>query len=87
MVAGGLDDAKVIRVIGFSSTLLYDKMQPQSPINRRISIVVLNKRTEEAILGDGKETPAAEVTDAQQLEARGVSAAAQAPAPPAAPQR
>ena len=34
---------------------MYDKSDPHSPINRRISIVVLNKRTEEAILGDGKE--------------------------------
>ncbi|MDP1652657.1 MAG: flagellar motor protein MotB [Rhodocyclaceae bacterium] len=86
MVVGGLEDVKVMRVIGFASTVLYDKTQPQSPINRRISIVVLNKRTEEAILGDGKEAPAAEVTDAQQLEAQGVSVA-QSPAPPVAPRR
>lgn len=64
MVAGGMADAKVLRVVGFSSTVLYDKAQPQSPINRRISIVVLNKRTEEAILSDGKEVPVDEVTEA-----------------------
>jgi chemotaxis protein MotB len=87
MVTGGLDDAKVMRVIGFASTVLFDKTQPQSPINRRISIVVLNKRTEEAILSDGKGAPAAEVTDAQQLDARGVSPTAQSPVTPAAPQR
>ncbi|MDO9602668.1 MAG: flagellar motor protein MotB, partial [Rhodocyclaceae bacterium] len=67
MIAGGLDDAKIIRVLGFASTVLYDRAQPQSAINRRISIVVLNKRTEEAILGDGKEAPATEVTDAGEL--------------------
>ena len=85
MVVGGLDDSKVMRVVGFASTVLYDKAQPQSPINRRISIVVLNKRTEEAILNDGKGEPAAEVADAQQLEARGVAPVAQPQVAPAAP--
>ena len=58
MVVGGLDDAKVMRVVGFASTVLFDKTQPLSASNRRISIVVLNKRTEEAILSDGREMPA-----------------------------
>jgi chemotaxis protein MotB len=53
LVAGGMDDSKNIRVVGLSSTVLYDKHDPYSPINRRISIVVLNKRTEDAILRDG----------------------------------
>ena len=64
MVAGGLDDRKVMRVVGFASTVLYDRTLPQSPINRRISIVVLNKRTEEAILSDGREVPVDQITDA-----------------------
>ena len=69
MIIGGLDDRKVMRVVGFASTVLFDKAQPTHPINRRISIVVMNKRTEEAILNDGKEDPVAEVSDAQQLNA------------------
>lgn len=64
MVAGGLDDRKVMRVVGFASTVLYDRALPQSPINRRISVVVLNKRTEEAILSDGREVPVDQITDA-----------------------
>jgi len=68
MVAAGLDDAKVMRVLGFASTVLYDSAQPQSPINRRISIVVLNKRTEEAILNDGKEVPIEAVIEPQPAE-------------------
>lgn len=64
MVAGGLDDKKVMRVVGFASTVLFDKAQPTAPINRRISIVVLNKRTEEAILSDGREAPVEAVVDA-----------------------
>ncbi|MDP1733925.1 MAG: OmpA family protein, partial [Sulfuritalea sp.] len=58
MVAGGMDDAKIMRVVGLASTALFDKQQPYSPSNRRISIVVLNKRTEEAILADGRQMDA-----------------------------
>ncbi len=80
MVAGGLDDRKVMRVVGFASTVLYDKEQPSSAINRRISIVVLNKRTEEAILSDGRELPA-EVA-AESLQQGSLPAAPPAPATP-----
>ncbi|MEI7611346.1 MAG: flagellar motor protein MotB [Betaproteobacteria bacterium] len=50
MIAGGMDENKVLRVVGLSSTVLFDKNDPLSSSNRRISIVVLNKRTEEAML-------------------------------------
>jgi chemotaxis protein MotB len=53
VVAGGMAESKIIRVVGLASTVLYDKQDPYNPTNRRISIVVLNKRTEEAILRDG----------------------------------
>ncbi|GHU37048.1 flagellar motor protein MotB [Betaproteobacteria bacterium] len=50
MVLGGMDENKVLRVVGLSSMVLFDKNDPLSPSNRRISIVVLNKRTEDAML-------------------------------------
>ena len=53
LLAGGMEDGKIMRVVGLASTVLYDKDDPYNPINRRISIVVMNKRTEEAILRDG----------------------------------
>ncbi len=57
MIAGGMDENKVLRVVGLSSTVLFDKNDPLSPSNRRINIVVLNKRTEEAmLLEDGSGT-------------------------------
>jgi chemotaxis protein MotB len=56
MVAGGLDTVKVMRVVGLASTVLFNAEEPMNPINRRISIVVLNKRTEEAIMADGRQT-------------------------------
>jgi len=61
LVAGGLDDAKVLRVVGLASTVLFDKNDPLNSVNRRISIVVLNQRTEDAILQE--EGPESEVAD------------------------
>ncbi len=84
MVAGGLDDKKVLRVLGFASTVLFDKEQPYNAINRRISIVVMNKRTEEAIMSDGRED-VAEVKDAEELGQSGVLPAVAPAAVPAAP--
>ena len=50
MIAGGMEESKVLRVVGMSSMMLFDKNDPLSPSNRRINIVVLNKRSEDAIL-------------------------------------
>lgn len=50
LVTGGMDEFKVLRVVGLASTVLYDRNDPLSPINRRISIVVLNKKAEDALL-------------------------------------
>ncbi|MDP2822997.1 MAG: flagellar motor protein MotB [Sulfuritalea sp.] len=66
LLAGGMTDNKVMRVVGLASTVLFDKKDAYNPINRRISIVIMNKRTEDAILADGK---AVEVDGAQELEA------------------
>jgi chemotaxis protein MotB len=52
LIAGGMDEAKVLRVVGLASTVMLDKQNPANPINRRISIVVMNKRAEEAVLRD-----------------------------------
>jgi chemotaxis protein MotB len=61
LVLGGMDDTKVLRVVGLSSSVLFDPNDPLNPVNRRISIVVLNKRTEMAILQE--DSPEAEVDD------------------------
>lgn len=61
LVVGGMDDSKILRVVGLSSTVLFDKNDPLNPVNRRISIVVLNKRTEMAILQE--EGPESSVSD------------------------
>ncbi len=51
LVEGGLTEAKVLRVIGMSSSVPYNSgTDPLDPINRRISILVMNKKTEQQIL-------------------------------------
>ena len=49
LVAGGLAEGKMVRVVGLADTLPLDPANPGGPINRRISIVVLNKETEQDI--------------------------------------
>ena len=48
--AGGLHADKMARVVGLSSAVLFDKANPRNPINRRISIIVMTKKAEEAAL-------------------------------------
>ena len=48
--SGGLTPTKVARVVGLSSSVLFDKDDPQNPINRRISIIVMTKEAEDAAL-------------------------------------
>ena len=52
LIAGGMSEAKVVRVVGLASTVMFDKLDPNNPINRRISIIVMNKKTEESVLRD-----------------------------------
>ncbi len=74
LVRGGLSDAKVLRVVGLAAAAHLDRADPFNPINRRISIIVMNKRTEEAVQRDNAtlEVPA------QQPEAAATAAAAAA---------
>ena len=53
LIAGGMDENKIVRVVGLSSAVLFNKEEPLSPVNRRISIVVMNKEAEEAAQHDG----------------------------------
>jgi chemotaxis protein MotB len=52
LVIGGMKDDKVLRVVGLASAAPLNREDPFEPVNRRISIIVLNKRTEEAIMRD-----------------------------------
>lgn len=49
LLVGGLDMQKVLRVNGFANVIPLEKNNIYDPVNRRISIVVLNKEAEEDI--------------------------------------
>lgn len=53
LIAGGMDESKVLRVVGLSSAVMLDQEDPFNPINRRISIIVMNRKTEELVMGNG----------------------------------
>lgn len=53
LVAGGMDETKLLRIVGLSSASLFDKENPFNPTNRRISIIIMNKQAEENALKDG----------------------------------
>lgn len=46
LVGAGMADDKIARVVGLASSVPFDRADPASPSNRRISIIVLNRETE-----------------------------------------
>jgi len=45
LVAGGVRPEQIGRVVGLGDSVSFDKENPKAPVNRRISIIVLNKKT------------------------------------------
>ncbi len=60
LINGGMDESKLMRVVGLGSASMMDKENPFNPINRRISLIVMNKEAEENAL---KETQDAKVSE------------------------
>ena len=62
LINHGVQKEKITRVVGLADSVLFDKEHPRNAVNRRISIVVLNKQAQEAIkIHEGKGLPAEEV--------------------------
>jgi chemotaxis protein MotB len=82
LVGAGLPDEKIARVVGLSSSVLFDRVNPQSPINRRISIVIMTKQAEEEALKTdvANVTPAAATPAIAPSPASGATTVAFAPA-------
>jgi chemotaxis protein MotB len=74
LMAGGLDEKKIARVVGLASSVLFDRENPRSPVNRRISIVVLTQQAEQ----DANKT---DLPATQRAAAESESSAAPAVAP------
>ena len=60
--AGGLPEERMLLVQGLASSVLFDPTAPTSPVNRRISIIVMNRDAEDRLLRirPEEEEPAAE---------------------------
>ena len=56
LIAAGMDEAKIVRVVGLASSVLFNTSDARDPANRRISIVVLNRQSAENIINDGQMT-------------------------------
>jgi chemotaxis protein MotB len=64
LIAGGLNEERVVRVLGMGSSAPFDPNDRFSPLNRRISILVLGQLGRERWQG-GNDTP---ITDAEALD-------------------
>ena len=51
LVAAGMPDAKLARVVGLAASDLLDTENPRAPANRRITITVLTREAQERLLG------------------------------------
>jgi chemotaxis protein MotB len=69
--SGGMKSDKISRVVGLSSSVLFDKENARSPINRRISIIVMTQEAEESALKTDTATEIPASTAAQVLHRDG----------------
>lgn len=60
LTLGGLAEDKVLRIVGLASSIPYIADKPNDPMNRRISIIVMNKKTENQILHEGLDVDASQ---------------------------
>ena len=82
LVAAGMPDDKLLRVVGLAASDLLDKQNPLAPVNRRISVTVLTRDAEARLFGGAR----MEGNDAVKAIANEVAKGqAAAPAPDAKP--
>jgi chemotaxis protein MotB len=60
LTLGGLAEDKVLRIVGLASSIPYIADKPNDPMNRRISIIVMNKKTENQVLHEGLDIDASQ---------------------------
>jgi chemotaxis protein MotB len=84
LIAGGLADDRVLRVLGLASSQPFDEKDPLGPSNRRISIIVMNRDAEDRMFRtdpdkvgpDGGDSSASSATNSTPPAAAASSAAA-----------
>jgi chemotaxis protein MotB len=53
LVQGGMDEGRLVRVVGMASAVPLDRKDTYNPLNRRISLIVMNRQAEEAVNRSG----------------------------------
>ena len=84
LVAAGMPDAKLGRVVGLAASSLLEPAQPTAPVNRRITLTVLTREAEQRLMGGGPAggatiAPPAPANDAPLFETGPVPASAGTP--------
>jgi chemotaxis protein MotB len=64
LMAGGLDENRVLRVQGLAFSQPFNRQEPTHPSNRRISIIVMNRDAEDRVFKTKLDTPADAETSA-----------------------
>jgi chemotaxis protein MotB len=57
LMIAGMPEDKLARVVGMASSTPYDPANPNAPINRRISLLVMTKEAQERLLGIERAAP------------------------------
>jgi len=71
LIAGGLLATRIARVVGLANTSPLDKEDPMSAVNRRISIMVLDKLADERMVSAGGEIEVGDVAGVEKaMQAR-----------------
>ncbi|MEY8876661.1 MAG: flagellar motor protein MotB [Leptothrix sp. (in: b-proteobacteria)] len=59
LLAGGLDDQRILRVQGLAASVPFDRLAPADPVNRRISIIVMTRDAVDRFFQSGDSAEAA----------------------------
>ncbi|HCA26700.1 MAG TPA: motility protein MotB, partial [Betaproteobacteria bacterium] len=84
LIRGGMAESKVLRVVGLASAVPFDPKNPFNPVNRRITLIVLNKQTEERIMQESAQPSVTDVPSLAEQDGRPFTENAPPPAPVAA---
>ncbi len=71
LIMGGMNEQKIMRVVGLSSAVLFDKNDATNPVNRRISVIVMSNKAAEDLSKEGgvtKELRSNTTVDVQALQ-------------------
>ena len=49
LIVGGMEDTRIVRVVGMASAAPLNQADPHNAMNRRISLIVMNRDTQKAL--------------------------------------